>query len=258
MKPAPSGSSAKKKQYYLTDVMQFVLPYVKTAIPLHASNLPERYTMNSEEETETGDEPTLEEDSEAASTEPSDYQPNNPFFQTEQSNSDVTEKNPPSAEVPQPKIYSTPQTRVNKRKRPLDEVDRTFVHFLKERQRQGGEAQNTRKMFLLSLLDEVTNMSDQQWKLFKRRTLNVIDEIITPSRTYLNQFEDNLQASSEASSRESMLTMTSPPNSSQLYFPSNNNQTDTYSIDREITTDLSLQNTSTGHNCFFQLDVLKK
>lgn len=231
--------------------MQFVLPYVKTTTPLHASNLPEKNTINSDDKAETGGEPSLEEDREAASTEASDYQPNNPFFQTEQCNSDVTERNLPSAEVPQSKNSSIPPTKISKRKRPLDEVDRTFVNFMKERQRQVGESENTRKMFLLSLLDEITNMSDQQWKLFKRRTLNVIDEIMTPSRTYINQFEDSLRTSSDLS-RESMVTMASPPysDSSQLSFPSNNNQTDSYSRDRQIAIDSSLQNTSIGQDFF--------
>lgn len=245
MKPAPSGSGAKKKQYYLTDCMQFILPYVKTSIPLHASNLPERNTMNLEEETETGDEPTMEQDSEASSNEASNYQPNNPFFEPDKSNSNVTEIISPSAEVPQPQISSTPQTTVNKRKRPLDEVDKTFVNYMKERQRQGTEAENTRRMFLLSLLDEVTNMSNEQWRLFKRRTLHIIDEIMTPSRTYINQFEDSLQASS-CVSRESFTSYSN--SNSQLSFPSNNNQVNTYSAD---TSDPLLQNTYiTGQNDF--------
>ncbi|KAG5863927.1 hypothetical protein JTB14_012521 [Gonioctena quinquepunctata] len=99
------------------------------------------------EETETVGEPTLQEYTEVASTEASDYQPNNPLFQTEQTNIEATEINPVSAEVPQPKSSSTPHTRANKRKRPLDEVDKTFVNFLKERQRQDGEAENKQICF---------------------------------------------------------------------------------------------------------------
>lgn len=79
---------------------------------------------------------------------------------------------------------------------------------MKERKRQVGESENTSKMFLLSLLDKVTNIS-----------LNVIDEIMTASRV-------------------SIVTMASLPysNSSQLSFPFNNNQTDTYSRERQIAT----------------------
>ncbi|KAF5269544.1 hypothetical protein FQR65_LT17964 [Abscondita terminalis] len=207
MKPAPSGSAAKKKQYYLTDVMQFVLPFVKSGIPLQASNLPDRNTMLLEEETETFEEPTLREDTEVPLTETSDYQPYNPLFQTEQTSTETT---PVSTEVPQPQSSSTLHTMVNKRKRPLDEVDKNFIAFLKARQTQ---RENTRQMFLLSLLDEVSSMCDQQWKLFKKRTLNVIDDIMTPARTYINQFEGDSPSYS---------------NNSQLSFPSDNNQTDTY------------------------------
>ncbi|KAG5868423.1 hypothetical protein JTB14_029039 [Gonioctena quinquepunctata] len=71
------------RKYY---VMQFVLPFVKTGIALQASNSQERNTMLLDEETETVGEPTLQEDTEVASTEASDYQPNNPLFQTEQTN----------------------------------------------------------------------------------------------------------------------------------------------------------------------------
>ncbi|XP_072399864.1 uncharacterized protein [Diabrotica undecimpunctata] len=43
MKSAPSGSSAKsKKPYYLTDVMQFTLPYVKVLNSATSGNLPRR------------------------------------------------------------------------------------------------------------------------------------------------------------------------------------------------------------------------
>ncbi|XP_072388179.1 uncharacterized protein [Diabrotica undecimpunctata] len=47
MKPAPSVSSAKKNQYYFTDVIQFVLPYVKTTTSLRASNVPEKIEFRS-------------------------------------------------------------------------------------------------------------------------------------------------------------------------------------------------------------------
>ncbi|XP_028136200.2 uncharacterized protein LOC114330948 [Diabrotica virgifera virgifera] len=42
MKSAPSGSSKSKKPYYLTDAMQFALPYVKVLNSVTSVNLPKR------------------------------------------------------------------------------------------------------------------------------------------------------------------------------------------------------------------------
>ncbi|CAH1957393.1 unnamed protein product [Acanthoscelides obtectus] len=81
MKCPPSGSGAtKKKAYYLADVMQFAVPFIKTAIPPSPGNLPEmpgqQTTQVLSPSTSDYDENTAENDTEPASF---SQQPSPPF-----------------------------------------------------------------------------------------------------------------------------------------------------------------------------------
>ncbi|CAH1997703.1 unnamed protein product [Acanthoscelides obtectus] len=149
MKPSANDPGVKKRKYYLTDFMQFVAPYVKS----YSSSIPEPPEVDMTESQDTTD-IAVEEDNEESNI----YRPTG------------TQHHPTTAN------NTTTNTRKLKRKKTSDEVDSAIVKYL-ERHNQSTE--NTRKMFLLSLMDEVTSMTDEQWKLFKRRTLNLIDEITT-------------------------------------------------------------------------------
>jgi len=47
--------------------------------------------------------------------------------------------------------------------------------------------ENSRKMFLLSLLPDINTMTDKQMRMFKKQVLDMIDDILTEDPTPQNQ-----------------------------------------------------------------------
>lgn len=156
MKPGSSGSSAKKKKYYLTDIMQFVLPFVKTTTPSGASNLTE--TLEASQKEEASAEASVEDNEKDDYLKQMHSSADNPSITGGTQNSKENEKAQPSpVQASEHSIGSISQTKMPKRKKPLDEVDKTFVNYLKGRELQRQDT-NTRKSFLISLLDETEDV----------------------------------------------------------------------------------------------------
>lgn len=146
MKPGPNGPGLRKRKYYLTDVMQFVLPYIKSISTAQSSNMPES--------------DSLQDTKEEYMTETSDAA-NSLFAQYDVDSS------------------TSSQARGNQSKRSIDEED-----YCEESIMRPKSDDDLRKMFLLSLLDEVNQMTDDQMKKFKRKVLALIDEIMVPTSPY--------------------------------------------------------------------------
>jgi hypothetical protein len=66
-----------------------------------------------------------------------------------------------------------------KRKYELSKVDQSFIEFCEQKKYDT----DPRKMFLMSLLPEIQEMSDSQMKQFKRRVLMLIDDILGDAPT---------------------------------------------------------------------------
>jgi hypothetical protein len=64
-----------------------------------------------------------------------------------------------------------------KKKYELSKVDQSFIEFCEQRKKKKYD-NDPRKMFLMSLLPEIHEMSYSQMKLFKRRVLVLIDDIL--------------------------------------------------------------------------------
>lgn len=170
MKPAPSGSGTRtKKPYYLTEAMQFTLPFIKTLTPTSTGNLPRK----PREEQHVLD---LSEDDEDDS-----------LFQTPSTPAPPsTSQIPPLPPLsPQPNLSQLPGTKTNftrKSKGTSSEVDNSFLEYLKAKKAKittpSDDKHDSKKMFLLSLLPELDEMTDQQMKTFKREVLCVIDDIM--------------------------------------------------------------------------------
>lgn len=176
MKPPLSGDR-KKKAYYLENAMQFCLPYIKTSTPPSSRSLPP-VLLNS-----TGDDEVIEneetyEDSasqvdflHASNTQPSSS--NSPTFSTyqhsisqlSQAKKNLTMKNKPAVDVDQ---FVAEYFKAKKLRLEANEVENNSQRI----NRQQGL-----KMFLLSLIPELEELSDSQIKLFKRRVFCIIDEI---------------------------------------------------------------------------------
>ncbi|XP_047516291.1 uncharacterized protein LOC125056957 [Pieris napi] len=161
LKPLRSGSGIKKKKpYYLLDYMHFLAPYVKPVIPHEAGNLP---STSSRENTTT----------DVSNDVPTEFEQ-----YTERSN--VNEPSAPTTHYDSAHHSSNPK----RKKSSLHETDKHFINYLKQKSTRINESQTSTDSvmsFLNSLAPELREMNLQQFKLFKRRVLNLIDDILNPT-----------------------------------------------------------------------------
>uniref|UniRef100_A0A023F6Q1 Putative alcohol dehydrogenase transcription factor myb/sant-like protein n=1 Tax=Triatoma infestans TaxID=30076 RepID=A0A023F6Q1_TRIIF len=170
MKPGPAVK--KKKPYYLTEAMQFALPFVKsltTAVPHH----PE--VMLDVNEREDGD-------SEYHTSSQSPKPSTSTFHQSDDSQQCLQPHQPlvdPLAKDIILRKIKLP---------PNDEDERSYTEYFhaKKARTSTDERNEGIKMFLLSLLPELEEMTDHQLKIFRRRMLQTIDEIT--NENYPNHF----------------------------------------------------------------------
>lgn len=160
MKPASSGSSRKaKKPYYLNEYLQFLLPYVKPNTDItNPENLPSptsdneiTFENNEQSDTEVQDEDIIQQDK----------------YLTDKI-INIEEPNYEKGRLPL--VQECNQGKGNKKKRKLDvsEVDQSFIDFVNMKKEKSCET-DPRKMFLLSLLPDIKNMTDQQMRILKKK-----------------------------------------------------------------------------------------
>ncbi|XP_069705242.1 uncharacterized protein MICU1 isoform X6 [Periplaneta americana] len=153
LKPGPSGAYAKqKKQYYLHDDMQFVVPYLRPIQTQNVGHFPFPPDDN-EEELVVKEEPEE--------------------TQIGQDISDIFEQQEQEETTPS-------KSRKRKIKPRANEVDNVFVDYLKPHTQTVDD--DHRRMFLLSLLPDVNKLADVQMRAFKIRVLLLLDEIMNESQ----------------------------------------------------------------------------
>lgn len=146
LKPTPSGSSTKqKKLYYLHEELQFLLPFVKSIVHTNEpGNIPIPPKENTDESSSTTDEvPCTQKPTDTLET---------PSSRSDESNS-----------FKKPKIRKV-----------TNEADKAFVDWIKKKETKTDSA---RKMFLLSLLPDVENLSEEQMRKFRIKVLLLLEEI---------------------------------------------------------------------------------
>ncbi|KAG8263037.1 hypothetical protein J6590_041806 [Homalodisca vitripennis] len=187
MKPSPSGSGGKKKAYYLENAMQFCLPFIKTVTPPSPGNLPpppsntqSTVPENEGSETQIDDPIQLEidpTDVDHFSPEMSPSILDHPQQAVEIQSTSSTSSNRPTSQIPKRKSKSAATI-----------ADQTVAEYFRVKKakllskleadtNQNIDRQQGIKMFLLSLIPELEELSDSQIKLFKRQVLRVIDDI---------------------------------------------------------------------------------
>lgn len=188
IKPSPSGSEGKKKAYYLEKAMQFCLPFIKTVTPPSPGNLPPQpsnvqSTVHEIEGSETQiDDPIqleinpTDEGHFSPEMTPSILEDSQQAVEMQSTSS--TSSNRPTSQIPKRKANSAATI-----------ADQTVAEYFREKRAKllsKPEADDTNqridrhqgiKMFLLSLIPELEELSDAQLKLFKRQVLSVIDDI---------------------------------------------------------------------------------
>lgn len=178
-KAPPSGSSGgRKKPYYLEEAMQFCLPYIRTGLPPSSGNLPsipqtQPFPVD-EEIPETQDDDSVFLDEDIAPQFAETYTSTQPSQST---TSLLSKKNSGQS--------------LQKQKRNSGAVaDLSVAEYFKAKKAKlqsnaGTEADTFHsidksqglKLFLLSLLPELEDLSDSKIKLFKRKVLRLIDDL---------------------------------------------------------------------------------
>lgn len=167
LKPLPSGSGRKKKKpYYLLDHMHFLTPYVKPMNPPEAGNLASTSLGNT---------------SDVSNDLPDDV-PTEPEQPTERCDIE------PSPSSTQDNIDNPTQHSSNpkRKKYSLHDTDKHFINYLKHKSNNLTNSQTSTDSvmsFLNSLAPELREMNLQQFKMFKRSVLSLIDVILNPSST---------------------------------------------------------------------------
>ncbi|XP_046409110.1 uncharacterized protein LOC124174001 [Ischnura elegans] len=184
MKPSASGSGGKKKAYYLENAMQFCLPFIKTVIPPSMGYLP---TPPCTTQPSTGANECSETQVEDLEDESTNAPQNSPSVSPsilDDPPQHQTEKTPASSSP-----TSTSQILKKKNKSPESLADQSVADYFKAKKakllsnakadtsNQKIDRQHGVKMFVLSLIPELEELSDSQIKLFKRQVLRVIDYI---------------------------------------------------------------------------------
>lgn len=143
LRPSPAGSPKKaSKPYYLSKFMNFILPYIKT---------------NS-----VCDDMLVKVPS-----------PTGPDYDDTPSTTDDPE--PSKQERKYAENEQTPA--VKKQKTKFYEPEKSAECLQSRGMENTSTNENPRKMFLLSLLPEINDMTENQMRVFKRKALQLIDEI---------------------------------------------------------------------------------
>lgn len=189
LKLGPSGGK-RKKPYYLNDMLQFVIPYLKPATADISGNIPSPPSRENQ------------------STEIEDAEIGN-----DDTDVDIGDKSPPTQSVEQePKrkmSVGSEGLSKKKSKKELSEVDKTFIEFCNRRSNKEKE-DDPKKAFLISLLPDLRSMNDQEMRQFKRRVLALIDEIID------NRPASALSIQTASLSSHSFTPVPSPPDNHSM------------------------------------------
>lgn len=194
----------QKKAYYLETAMQFCLPFIKTLAPPSSGNLPsvplpstdddgviENTEISSSSESIMDISPPVQ-SSQASLTQLSssaNTQLTSPAFpqysRSEQQKNDSLQFSSPTG---------AKRKFTSKNKSAAAVADQSVAEYFKAKkvkiqQIEGATNQKIDrneglKMFLLSMLPELQELSDSQIKVFKRRFLALIDEISSPSQDH--------------------------------------------------------------------------
>ncbi|XP_049947283.1 uncharacterized protein LOC126455572 [Schistocerca serialis cubense] len=217
LKPGLGDSAFKrKKPYYLTEAMQFTLPFIKsvTASPASAPEIFKQERCVNSGNSDNEDSGTGQKSPSPASLRPSQSTPS-PLLLP------IT----PVVNL-QEQRTSSEQHAASKDVVRHDTVDNSFAEYLggkraklaTTKQSSGPSPRSEAlKMFLLSMLPDLESMTDVQVRKFKRRCLETIDDILT-SPSYPPSTPASRTAISSLSSSNtdnSSIPLNVPSNSSQ-------------------------------------------
>lgn len=171
VKGTPSGTKAKKKKpYYLTEAMQFTLPFIRVLMSSTQEKLPGQQDMPVDAEHEDDEE--------------EDFPHTDISQEQQQISQQLLIKSEETYEDEQFIVESpleSPKMLGHSQKRAINELENASQDYSKTKKsntiRTPNDTLEARKMFLLSLLPEINELNDQQMKIFKRKVLQLIDNV---------------------------------------------------------------------------------
>ncbi|XP_026750603.2 uncharacterized protein LOC113511187 [Galleria mellonella] len=188
MKPFLTGTKTKpKKPYYLADAMQFALPYIKSLYPrsdeMHIQPQVEVY-----DEGESNWQPPDNEMSPPSVVSPQHSfvaspgspqssispMPSSPKI-SQQSSKIIAKREEMDEDYVYPSWHQPYQNRKTSRKE-VSQLDNEY--FQSKRSKVDSIQHEANKMYLLSLLPDVDHMTPSQTRTFKRKVIDLIDNIL--------------------------------------------------------------------------------
>ncbi|XP_068203957.1 uncharacterized protein [Palaemon carinicauda] len=159
----PSGSGSRaKKPYYLHDELQFLMPYIKPNAHSAASS---NVTLNSDH---------IQEEEE---TELNENESEEPIHTDDSVNPQASS----SSQANLDSMASANEKQSKKRRAVGDPVDKTLMEYLRKKKEnldRRNPEEDARKMFLLSLLPDVNQLSDIGFRQFKIKSMLLVDELL--------------------------------------------------------------------------------
>ncbi|KAM3961446.1 uncharacterized protein ACR2FA_004561 [Aphomia sociella] len=190
MKPYLTGTTTKpKKPYYLADAMQFTLPFVKTLYP-RSGDLPIETQLEVYDESESSWHMPECEVSESVTSPQQSLPPGSPQSSSSSSPAQTSQQSGQTGKIIHKKEdadegfeYSVPwhQPQPRKTSRKEDSQLEDGEYFQSKRAKTLQHESN--KMFFLSLLPDVDQMSPNQARTFKRKLIELIDEFLQDTST---------------------------------------------------------------------------
>lgn len=234
MKPPPSGAGTKeKKAYYLSDAMQFTIPYIK-ALGKPSGNLPPPRLLQDEEEAAEDDATSL-----GALMESEPPSPLAPTLQRVVASSSGSSSPAVGLPLPDEQQSETITSRIPSKKRASSNaaVDRALIQYLDRKGAKQNKEQTVAKdfhteglkMFLLSMLPDLQKMSDQQVRQFKRKALDAVDEILSAKPTNSLPMSSLISPPSESNSSRTS-SILGPQEDQEMPPPSAGGFTEGYSL----------------------------
>ena len=177
LRKAPDGCRARKKKYYLLEKMQFLRPYLNIKIEksLPVSH-PSPTNINHEQELNSLQYCALREKS--YDEEFSQNIGHKEFHQQTNYAADHSVGRGKRRYIVDTEL-STQGLEENKKKCDKLDVDQYVINYIKAK--KASHLENYRRQFLVSLLPDVEEMDASQFRQFKKRVGDLIEEILEPN-----------------------------------------------------------------------------
>jgi len=187
--------SKTKKAYYLLEAMQFTVPYIK-ALGMPSGNLP-----NPPEQKESFEQ-SEKIDFNNSELDPQQSSPIQPHLTLTPPLPSTSLYTPSTTDMPQknnnnitPSQFESSPSYVSNKKRGLkNEVDKAFLEYFQAKKKARTENSSVNanqdpkaeslKMFLLSMVPDLLKMSNEEVRLFKRKLLQMVDDILSNNSAF--------------------------------------------------------------------------